>query len=67
MGAPILDRVVSSLHIYARTTADSLREATTNTTANGSIEQRVVVDAVKQRGETIRNGVEKRFVVVVFA
>ena len=66
MGAPILDRVVSSLHIYARTTADSLREATTNTT-NGSIEQRVVVDAVKQRGETIRNGVEKRFVVVVFA
>ena len=61
-----MDRVVSSLHIYARTTADSLREATTNTTANGSIEQRVVVDAVK-RGETIRDGVEKRFVVVVFA
>ena len=61
-----MDRVVSSLHIYARTTADLLRGAT-NTTTNGSIEQRVVVDAVKQRGETIRNGVEKRFVVVVFA
>ena len=61
-----MDRVVSSLHIYARTTADLLRETTTNTTANGSIEQRVVVDVVK-RGETIRNGVEKRFVVVVFA
>ena len=60
-----MDRVVSSLHIYARTTADLLRGAT-NTTTNGSIEQRVVVDAVK-RGETIRDGVEKRFVVVVLA